>query len=320
MGIAARIDGLLSEGGAPGLHGLVVLRDGRVELERYGAGEDFRLNRSLGHVVFDADTLHDVRSVSKSVVALLYGIALGEGAVPAPQDRLLPCFPEYPDLAADPARAGITVEHVLTMTLGLAWDETAPYTSTENSEIAMEMAPDRHRYVLERPVVTEPGLRWVYCGGAAALLGRLIAKGVGRPLAEYARERLFGPAGISAFEWTTGDDGVEMAAAGLRLTPRGLAALGTLVLDGGGGIVPRAWVAQMTRPRVPIGDDTSYGYQWYVGAGPRRWVAAHGNGGQRIYLEPERALVVAVTAGEYNTAQHSTEAVLRAVTGEVTAG
>ncbi|MEU8108152.1 serine hydrolase domain-containing protein [Nonomuraea muscovyensis] len=320
MGIAARIDGLLSDGGAPGLHGLVVLRGGRVVLERYGAGEDFRLNQSLGHVVFDAGTPHDVRSVTKSVVALLYGIALAEGAVPEPGEKLLAQFPEYPDLVADPARAGITVEHVLTMTLGLEWDETAPYTSTENSEIAMEVAPDRHRYVLERPVVAEPGRQWVYCGGAAALLGRLIAKGTGRTLAEYAGERLFGPAGISAFEWMTGADGVEMAAAGLRLTPRDLAALGALVLDGGRGIVPGEWIAEMTRPRVRIGDDTDYGYQWYVGGGPRRWIAAHGNGGQRIYVASERELVVAVTAGEYNAEQRSTAAVLRAVTEDVTTG
>src|SRR5579883_990782 len=87
------------------VHGLVVLRGGRLVLERYFAGEDSARGRKLGEVAFAADTLHDMRSVSKSIVGLLYGIALAEGKVPPPEAPLLAAFPEYPDLAADPARA-----------------------------------------------------------------------------------------------------------------------------------------------------------------------------------------------------------------------
>jgi CubicO group peptidase (beta-lactamase class C family) len=313
MGIAERVDRVMSEGAAPELHGLVVVEDGRVVLERYGAGEDHLLNEPLGHVVFDAGTLHDVRSVTKSVVALLYGIALGDGAVPEPGEKLMAQFPEYPDLVADPERAGLTVEHALTMSLGLEWDESVPYTSTANSELAMEVAPDRYRYVLERPVVEEPGARWHYSGGATALLGGLIARGTGRPLSDYARQRLFEPLGITEFAWTKGDDGVEMAAAGLRLTPRAMADLGSLVLNGGRGITPAGWIEEMTRPRLPAWDGASYGYQWYSGDKPHRWVGAFGNGGQRIHVAPERRLVVAVTAGEYNADDVSTDAVLKAL-------
>lgn len=122
-------------------------------------GEDFSWDESHGVVTFGPETLHDVRSITKSVVGLLNGIALGDGLVPEPEEPLLPNFPEYPDLAADPDRARLTVEHALTMTLGLAWDEDVPYTGTENSEIAMEHAPDRNRYVLERPIAEEPGSR-----------------------------------------------------------------------------------------------------------------------------------------------------------------
>ncbi|MFD2356796.1 serine hydrolase domain-containing protein [Nonomuraea ferruginea] len=176
-----------------------------------------------------AGTPHDVRSITKSVVALLYGIALESGLVPDPGERLLDQFPAHRDLAD----AALTVEHALTMTLGLEWDESVPYTSAANSEIAMEEAPDRYRYVLERPIVEEPGTRWSYCGGATALLGGIIARGAGRPLDEYARQVLFEPLGIGAFEWTKGADGVPLAAAGLRLTPRDLAAIGVMVLRGG---------------------------------------------------------------------------------------
>jgi CubicO group peptidase (beta-lactamase class C family) len=315
--LAERVDEVLREGRAPGLHGLVVVEGGQVTLERYGAGEDFKLGDSLGQVTFGAGTLHDVRSVTKSVVSLLYGIALGEKLVAGPEEGLLAQFPEYPDLAGDPQRSRLTIEHALTMTLGLEWDESVPYTSTANSEIAMECAPDRHRFVLERPVVEEPGQQWRYCGGASALIGRIIAKGTGRSLTEFAREALFEPLGIGEFEWVRGEDGVEMAAAGLRLTARDLAAVGTLVLDGGRGIVPRTWIDELSRPRVTIGEGYEYSYQWYVGGtGERRWLAAHGNGGQQIYLVPERGLTVAVTAGEYDGELRSTAAVMEAIRQE----
>ncbi|MET8003021.1 serine hydrolase domain-containing protein [Nonomuraea glycinis] len=312
MTMADRVDAVLRAGEAPNLHALVVLQRGQVVLERYGEGVDHRLGTSLGRVRFDAGTLHDVRSISKSVVALLYGIALKDGLVPEPGAELVRQFPEYPDLLAEPARARLTIEHALTMTLGLAWDESVPYTSVANSELAMEAAADRYRYVLERPIVEEPGRRWSYCGGATALLGGLIARGTGRPLAEFARAALFEPLGIGAFEWTAGEDGVAMAAAGLRLRPRDLAAIGTLLLDGGRDIVPAAWLDEMLRPRVPIADDRWYGYQWYFETGGT--YAAHGNGGQRLAVLPSRDMVVAMTAGDYDDfTRSSTTAVFDAL-------
>ncbi|MGN9786315.1 serine hydrolase domain-containing protein [Nonomuraea sp. ZG12] len=306
MTMADRVDAVLRAGEAPNLHGLVVSRQGQVVLERYGEGADYRLGDSLGRIRFDAGTLHDMRSISKSVVALLYGIALKHGLVPEPGEGLVRQFPEYPDLVADPARAHLTIEHALTMTLGLEWDESVPYTSVANSELAMEAAPDRYRYVLERPIVEEAGKRWSYCGGATALIGGIIAKGAGEPLAEFARAALFEPLGIGAFEWTAGDDGVAMAAAGLRLRPRDLAAIGTLMLDGGRDIVPGAWLDEVLRPRVPIADDRWYGYQWYIE--PQGVLGAHGNGGQLLAVIPSRDMVVAMTAGDYDDFTRSSTA------------
>jgi CubicO group peptidase (beta-lactamase class C family) len=316
---ADRLATVVRVGRAPNLHGVVVIRHGRLVLEHYGAGEDFHWNESLGSVTFGPDTLHDIRSVTKSVVGLLYGIALADGRVPGPREPLLRHFPEYPDLAADAGRARLTVEHALTMTLGLEWNEDLPYTSAANSEIAMELAPDRHRFVLERPIVDEPGTRWRYSGGASALVGRLIAKGTGQPLQEFARSALFEPLGITTFEWMAGHDGVASAASGLRLTPRGLARIGQTVLDRGGRaereVVPAAWLEAALHPRVTIEEGLDYGYQWYLGSLPEtadggarrlRWVGGKGNGGQRLFVVPDLDLIVAVTAGNYNTADQST--------------
>jgi CubicO group peptidase (beta-lactamase class C family) len=315
--LADRVAEARRSGRLAGLHGLVIVRHGKLVLEQYGAGEDFKWNESLGSVTFGPDTLNDLRSVSKSVVALLYGIALADGQAPEPSEPLLRQFPEYPDLAADPARAGLTVEHALTMTLGLDWHEDVPYTSTANSEIAMEFAPDRYRFVLERPIVEAPGSRWSYCGGATALLGALIARGSRQRLQDFARDRLFGPLGIDAFEWMAGGDGVVSPASGLRLSPRDLARIGQLVLDrgwwDGREVVPATWIEELLRPRVQIGDGREYGYQWYLGssslggsdARSLPWVGANGNGGQRLFVFPDLALVVAQTAGTYNAANQS---------------
>ena len=128
--------------------------------------------RPLGSVTFGPDTLHDLRSVTKSIVGLLYGIALDRGLVPSPDAPLLAQFPEYPDLAADPQRAHLTVMNALNMTLGMEWDEQLPYADPTNSEIAMERVPDRYRFILDRPFVAVPGERWIYSGGAVALLGQ----------------------------------------------------------------------------------------------------------------------------------------------------
>ena len=187
--LEALLDKAITEKRVWNLHGVVIVRHEAVVLERYFAGEDDARGHPLGKVTFHDDTLHDLRSVSKSIVGLLYGIALAGGKVPSPEAPLLASFPEYPDLAADPARSRWTIYHVLTMTMGTDWDELGvPYSDPANSEIAMDMAPDRYRFVLGGPIVMEPGKRWVYCGGATALLAQIIERGTNKTLHAFARD------------------------------------------------------------------------------------------------------------------------------------
>ena len=296
------------------------MRDGRIVAERYRSGEDWKWDLSLGVVDFGPETLHDIRSVSKSVTSLLYGIALGRDLVPAPDERLLPYFAKYADVATDPDKERLTVWHALTMSLGIEWHEDVPYTSTANSEIAMEFASNRYRYVLGQPVVEEPGQRWHYCGGATALLGKLIADGTGQPLQDFARDALFAPLGISAFEWMVGADGVASPASGLRLAPRSLAQIGQLLLQhgrwDGQEMVPAAWLDEALRTQLVIEPGFDYGYQWYLGtideeAGPRapvRWVGGIGNGGQRLFVLPDLATVIAIAGGSYDSADQTSTA------------
>ena len=189
--ISQRLAQAEQDGKVTGLHALLISLDGKLVFEHYGRGEDEAEGRGLlGTVVFAPDVPHDLRSVSKSVVGLAYGIALAAGKVPPPEAKLYDQFPEYPDLAKQPGRDRLTIHHVLSMTLGLDWDElTIPYGDPRNAENAMEAAPDRFRFILERPIVGEPGAKWTYCGGATALLGRLIAKGTERVVARLLPAR-----------------------------------------------------------------------------------------------------------------------------------
>jgi CubicO group peptidase (beta-lactamase class C family) len=305
----AAIDGAFRRGRLRNLHGVVVVRHGTLVFERYLAGRDERWGSPLGDVTFGPDTLHDVRSVTKSIVSLLYGIARSEGQVPPIDRPLLQAFPEYADLGADPARVKILVEHALTMTMGTEWDETLPYTDPRNGERQMEEAPDRYRFTLDRPIVAAPGERWNYNGGTSALLARLIARGTGRPLLEFARERLFAPLGIGELEWIADTAGEPYAASGLRLRPRDLARIGQLVLQGGHWagrqLVPEDWLRESIAPRVRVEPFVQYGYQWWsvtasFGDATMPWFGAFGNGGQRLIVVPDLALVVVVTAGNYN--------------------
>lgn len=295
-----------------GLHALLVSRHGRTIFEHYQPGEDeSRIGGKLGTVAFGPDVPHDLRSVSKSVVGLLYGVALADGKVPPPDAGLYAQFPEYADLAGQPGRDKLTIAHALSMTMGLEWDElTIPYGKPGNSENAMDEAADRYRYILSRPLAIEPGTKWTYCGGATALLGHLIERGTGQPLLGFARRVLFEPMEFGPSAWSTDARGEPIAASGLRLLPRDLLKIGQLVLAGGRWqgrqLVPADWIGRITTPSVTIDRNRSYGWQWYMGevmaarqTEPHHWIGGIGWGGQRLFVLPELDLVVAMNCGNY---------------------
>ncbi len=300
------LDEAFKAGELDGLHSVLVLHRGKTLAERYYPGKDERWGAHLGVRQPDAASLHDLRSVTKSITGLLYGIALSEGLVPGIDQSLVAQFPEYPDLAADPARGRMLVRHALSMKLGTEWNEDLPYTDPRNSEIAMERSSDRYRFVLDRPMVKEPGNWWDYNGGATAIIGRLIAKGAKMPIDEYAKRKLFAPLGIEKFEWIKGGDGVPSTASGLRMNIHDLAKIGRLVLnDGvwhGRRIVPADWLKVSFTPHAHLHSGIRYGFFWWLApeGSPPTWVAGIGNGGQRLMVSPNGELVVAVFAGNYN--------------------
>jgi len=296
------------------IHGVVIARRVRLVFERYYEGED-QVRGEYGRtrtesVSFTSERSHELRSVTKSIVGLLYGIALADGKVPPLDAPLLAQFPQYTDLPDMAQRQRWTIAHAITMTLGIDWNEEISYDDPRNGQTAMEKVPDRYRYVLEQPIVAVAGERWIYCGGATTLIGRIIEKGVGQSIHDYARAVLFDPLGIGPTEWRVVREGEPIFASGAGMRPRDLARIGQMLLDGGKmgerQIVPAEWLAASFKPAVRINDRRQYGYHWYLSNSTSearrraRWVAAMGNGGQRLAVFPELELVIVVTEGNYN--------------------
>ena len=291
------------------IHAVLVVRHGKLVYEHYFSGEDQHLGRPVGVVNFDAGTRHDLRSITKSVTALVLGIEIGKGRVGGVNTPVLAQFPEYADLRS-PEKDRITMRDLLTMSQGLAWNEDIPYSNPANSEIRMDTDADPVRYALAQPVEAPAGAVYNYSGGSATIIAAMVRKATGRRLDDLAREDLFQPLGITDFEWVHFRSGDPAAASGLRMLPRDLIKIGQMVLDhgtwNGKQVVPADWVSAATSPQINGQLLFFYGYQFWIGRSfvhgqEIDWPAGVGYGGQRLFIVPSKDLVVLVQAGMYDS-------------------
>jgi CubicO group peptidase (beta-lactamase class C family) len=291
------------------VHSIVVVRHGALVFERYFSGNDQLWGVGLGNVSYGPSQLHDVRGITASVTSLLVGIALDQKKIKSLDQPVFDFVPEYADLRT-PEKERIRVRDLLTMSSGIAWDETTkPYSDTQNSEIQMNRAADPYRYVLEQPVAAPPGTKYNYSGGSTALLAAIIRKTTGRQIDDFADAALFQPLGIKDFQWVKLVNGDPSASSALRLRPRDLAKIGQLVLSHGNWnghqIVSANYITQSTKSMFSAGGLYYSGYQWFIGRSLVNgrevdWTVARGLGGQRLFVAPSLDLVVVTTAGLYN--------------------
>ena len=335
-----RMSEAIRRGDYPNVHGLLIAKDGRLAFEEYFHGQDRRYGqeeyRNTVTITFDRDSLHDVRSIAKSVTSALVGLAVYDGAIPSLDTPLADYFPERAAAATAPMRR-VTLRHALTMSAGLDWNEQdVPLDDPTNDDERLEASADPVGMVFGRGLVGEPGSSFYYNGGLPLLLGVAVSRTTGLPFGSYARERLFGPLGFGALEWAGPSawvdvpelvwDGVEPwsetanPAGELWILPRDLLKFGSLYLnDGqwnGRAVLPDEWVDESLRPHVWLmdasrehGDGISsrggYGYLWWYDeyALPYGEVTIHyagGNGGQRVWVVPSLDLVAVHLAGNYN--------------------
>lgn len=299
----------IEKGVYPNIHSLLISRNNKLIYENYWPGKDEHWAMPVGVVPHSRDSLHDIRSITKSIVSACVGIAIKQGKIKNVDQKVLDFFPAY--AAQDTGlKSALTVKDLLTMSSGLVWNEDVPYDNPENSEVKMIRSSDAVGYVLTQPMEAPPGKVWKYNGGTTQLLAAIIERTTGKKIDQFAKEYLFTPLGIAHYEWFRypGTD-MPAAASGLRLRSRDLLKFGLLYSNNGSWkgkqIVPAQWVKESMQDQVKRGQGGAYGYQfwiWYEKAGDRqtRVVNCVGNGDQRIIFDKENNLVVVITAGNYN--------------------
>jgi CubicO group peptidase (beta-lactamase class C family) len=255
------------------LYSLLIVRHGKLVSESYFHGAA-------------RAQLHNVKSVSKSILSALTGIALAEGKIRADQtlgDLLGSVVP-----SDDPRKRAISLVELMTMTAGFVWNDDA-------SVVAMAATDDWVGYILSQPLSDAPGTRFTYNTGLTHLMSTILTQKTGQSIRAYAETKLFGPLGIRRLRWDRDIAGTPVGGAELYLTARDLAAFGQLYLGrgiwNGRTLVEPSWVDASSR------GTGSYGAWWWIGStAGAAFAEARGYGGQEIFVIPDDDLVVVMTS------------------------
>jgi CubicO group peptidase (beta-lactamase class C family) len=242
---------------------------------------------------FRQDTKHELHSCTKSFASALVGIAIDRGTIDGVNHPVLDFFPERTFADTDARKRAMTLEDLLTMTSGLDWEEGDPIYAQ------MMRSPDWVQFVLDTPMAVEPGSQFNYCSGCSHILSAIVQATAGTSTLDFARTYLFEPLGISDVTWYSDPQGIANGGWGLRITPRDMAKLGYLYLNGGvwdgQQVVSAEWVATSVEAHVETGEELDYGYQWWVYP-PLNAYTARGRGGQLIFVMPDLDVVAVFTA------------------------
>jgi CubicO group peptidase (beta-lactamase class C family) len=241
------------------------------------------------------DLLH-VHSVTKSVMSILVGVALGQAVFNSLDQHLGDLLPEALEPGVDPRVREITIRDLLTMSSGF-------------DPVSIGALPPSARlwaWSLHRPMLDAPGRQFNYDNGASHLLSVLLTRVIKQDPSRFARQHLFGPLGIENYAWLLDDEEDLQGASGLSLTARDMAKIGSLYLRGGRWngmqLVPETYVTESTQQHNHGGSPgraADYGYLWWITRPPGEAAAyfAAGYGGHLIYVVPARDLVI-VIAGD----------------------
>lgn len=266
----------------PRLHSLLISRDRQLVVERYFNGAD-------------PSRPANIKSVSKSVISALVGIAIAQGYIAGVDQPIGEFFGEQLT-EEDAAKAAITIEDLLTMRSGLE-------TTSNRNYGAWVLSSNWIDFALKQPLELAPGRQMEYSTGNTHLLSAILTATTNRTTLEFAREQLAGPLGFRLPEWPRDPQGIYFGGNDMEMTPRQMLAFGQLYLDDGRAhrqqILPAEWVRASLRPRTESRRERGryYGYGWWIRrtAGfetPYAW----GYGGQFIVLVPDLDLVVVTTS------------------------
>lgn len=268
------------------LRSLIVYKDGQIVKEKYFHSAD-------------PDIQHDVRSVTKSVLATLVGIAIDKGFIKSDTVKIgVILKPLVSNI--EPAKANIKISDLLSMTSGISGNDLIGISEYED----WRSAPNQLIATLNQPMVYKPGEYFAYNSGASHILSIVLTQATGMSTFEFARKYLFQPLGIADHSWERDQQGNYNGSSGSSLTPYDMLKLGQLYLNkgtyNGTRVVSEAWIKQVTSAKITTRGTQpyapSYGYLWWIGsANGHDYSFANGYGGQFIVVVPDLKLVVVAT-------------------------
>ena len=245
-----------------------------------------------------------VQSVTKSYTSALVGIALDQGYLTSLDQKMMEFFPEFSDEIVDPRKEQITIRQMLQMRAG--------YPGEESSSELLEMMYTglRTRYLVDVPLVRDPGTTFAYSSMTSHLLAVIVARACGTDLRTFGEANLFSPLGVDLGDWTTDWEYNNLGYSEIFFTARDMARFGLLYLEGGeyegNQIVPAQWVDDSLQSYTEdafnyrVGrnfTNIDYGYQWWSAkAGDHLFHIAWGHGGQQVVLLHELNMVIVVKA------------------------
>jgi CubicO group peptidase (beta-lactamase class C family) len=278
------------------VHSILLVKDNELIVEEY-------------YDEYDAAKIHDLRSTSKSIRALLMGIAIDKDFVEDVNDPFTKYLPNLrPKKNLDPKKDQITIKHLLTMSSGLDcndWDK-----KSQGQEDRVYKKKDWLQYTVDLPLINEPGTVSNYCSMGSILVAEIISQSSGMTIDQFAAKYLFEPLGIKDVEWGhTSKKKVIDSGKRLYMKPRDMAKIGQLILNKGNWngrqVIPAVWIEEATTPKTKL-SGTDYGYLWWNipmqgKDGMILSKTATGNGGQYIMIFPNKNLVAVFTGGAYNS-------------------
>jgi len=298
----AELEELIASGTYPNIDGIVVAKNNKVLVEKYFNG-------------FERNSFHDTRSSFKSVTSLLAGIAIDKGLFTV-DDEIHTFITEWKN---DP-RGTITVKNLLEMKSGLACEDF--FGIQPDCESEMWGTDDWLSYILDIPLMHDPGLNWQYSSMEPELVGIIISRASNMTLMEFARRHLFEPLGIESYKWFITPNGGGYAAGSFFMKPIDMLKIAQLVLNRGKWegqqIVSEGWIIESTncqtdvemsnvrfaRTRNAKYTAADYGYFWYrellqYGDIKTEVLFASGNGGQYMMVLEDYDAAIAFTGSNF---------------------
>jgi CubicO group peptidase (beta-lactamase class C family) len=268
------------------IHSLMIVRNDAVLLDAY-------------FYPYDGQSVHELASVTKSVITTLVAMAADQGKLRLNQP-MVSSFPERNIANRGFFKNHITVRQLAGMTSGL--DCSA--ANDEETLDQMTLSPDWVQFALDLKAKYIPGTHFEYCSPGMHLLSAILQEATGMTALEFARLNLFEPLGIHDAIWDVDPQGYNDGWAGLYLHPRDLAKLGYLWLHQGQWegqqIVSSRWVEQSVKRQAKTGMGDDYGYGWWVMPGNAGEYAAEGRSGQYIRVFPAWNAIVVTTGGGFD--------------------